>query len=609
MRTGPASERDYPGLMPAPEIALTERFQSAFAAAFGPEYAETDPIIRPSQFADFQCNAAMGLAKRLGRKPRDIAAEILATVDLEDIAETPEVAGPGFLNIHLRTGWIAQQTAELATDPRLGAPPEAPRTVVLDYSAPNVAKEMHVGHLRTTVVGDALARTLEKLGHQVVRQNHIGDWGTPFGMLIEHLLDVGEDSAEAELLKTDPNSFYQAARGKFDAAESASVPADIDANGAAGPADFAIRARRRVAILQSGDAESLRIWSTLVELSKQYFHRIYEMLDVTLTDEHLAGESTYNDRLEAVCEDLEAEGIAVISEGALCVFPEGFTGRDEQPLPLIIRKSDGGYGYATTDLAALRHRVRELGADRIGYVVGSAQELHFQMVFQAAKQAGWLTEEVEVTHVKIGSVLGEDGKILRTRSGSSLRLMQLLEEAVTTARTVIDELRPDLPEAERASIAHDIGIGGVKYADLSTAHDSDYTFDLDRMLALTGNTAPYLQYAVTRIRSIRRKAAAQGVEATGAAPQVVADAERALALQLLEFGPTLSQVGAAYEPHRLCAYLFSLAQAFTSFYEACPILKDADEQVRAGRLALVALTEQVLVDGLDALGVHAPQQM
>jgi arginyl-tRNA synthetase len=579
--------------MPAPEIALTQRFQTAFAAAFGPEYADADPIIRPSQFADFQCNAAMGLAKRLGRKPRDIAAEIVEAVDLADIAEAPEIAGPGFLNIRLRTDWIAAQAAELmAPSAALGVPaPDHADTVVLDYSAPNVAKEMHVGHLRTTVVGDSIARTLEKLGHTVVRQNHIGDWGTPFGMLIEHLLEVGEDSAEADLLKTDPNAFYQAARGKFDAG-----------------GDFADRARRRVATLQSGDAESLRIWTNLVELSKLYFHRIYDMLGVTLTDEHLAGESTYNDLLEAVCDDLEAAGIARISDGALCVFPAGFLGRDEEPLPLIIRKSDGGYGYATTDLAAVRHRVSTLGADRIGYVVGSAQELHFQMVFAAAREAGWLPEDVEAQHVKIGSVLGEDGKILRTRSGSSLRLMALLEEAVTTARTVIDELRPDLPEVEREQIAHDIGIGGVKYADLSTAHDSDYTFDLDRMLALTGNTAPYLQYAVARIRSIGRKAQAQGVTAA-AAPLIVNDAERALALQLLEFGPTLAAVGADYEPHRLCAYLFSLAQAFTSFYEASPILKEADPEVRAGRLALAELTEQVLVEGLDALGVNAPQQM
>ena len=588
--------------MPAPEIALTERFQSAFAAAFGPEFADADPIIRPSQFADFQCNAAMGLAKRLGRKPRDIAQDILDAVDLTDIAETPEIAGPGFLNIRLRTDWVAAQAAELAGDERLGAPvPEHADTVVVDYSAPNVAKEMHVGHLRTTVVGDALARTLEKLGHRVIRQNHIGDWGTPFGMLIEHLLEVGEDGSEAELLVTDPNAFYQAARAKFDAAEAAGKAAD--------GSDFASRARRRVATLQSGDPESLRIWTHLVELSKGYFHRIYDMLDVTLTDADLAGESTYNDQLESVCADLEEDGIARISDGALCVFPEGFTGRDEQPLPLIVRKSDGGYGYATTDLAAIRHRVRDLGADRIAYVVGTAQELHFQMVFATAREAGWLPAEVEATHVKIGSVLGEDGKILRTRSGASLRLMALLEEATATARGVIDELRPDLPDDERASIAHAIGIGGVKYADLSTAHDSDYTFDLDRMLALTGNTAPYLQYAVARIRSIARKAAAQGITADGAAPRVENDAERALALTLLEYGPTLEQVGADFEPHRLCAYLFSLAQAFTAFYDASPILKESDEAVRAGRLALATLAERVLVEGLDALGVRAPQQI
>ncbi|MDN5821565.1 MAG: arginine--tRNA ligase, partial [Brachybacterium sp.] len=470
-------------------------------------------------------------------------------------------------------------------------------------SAPNVAKEMHVGHLRTTVVGDSIVRTVEKLGHTAIRQNHIGDWGTPFGMLIEHLLEVGEDSADADLVRTDPNAFYQAARAKFDAADAPDEGATLEDGG-----DFASRARRRVATLQSGDAESLRIWTNLVELSKQYFHHIYDMLDVTLTDEHLAGESTYNDLLEAVCDDLEAAGIARISDGALCVFPEGFIGRDEQPLPLIIRKSDGGYGYATTDLAAIRHRVGELGADRIGYVVGAAQGLHFQMVFTAAREAGWLPAEVEAEHVKIGSVLGEDGKILRTRSGSSLRLLALLQEAVATARTVIDELRPDLAEAEREQIAHDIGIGGVKYADLSTAHDSDYTFDLERMLALTGNTAPYLQYAVARIRSISRKAAARGITAAPA-PQVDNDAERALALQLLEFGPTLVSVGAEFEPHRLCAYLFSLAQTFTSFYEASPILKEADAVVRAGRLTLAELTERVLVEGLDALGVHAPQQM
>ncbi|PWH07533.1 arginine--tRNA ligase [Brachybacterium endophyticum] len=579
--------------MPAPEIALTERFQSAFAEAFGPEYRDADPIIRPSQFADFQCNAAMGLAKRLGAKPRDIAQRIVEAVDLEDVAEPLEVAGPGFLNIRLRRDWIAAQVAGIAEpSAQLGlTDPEHADTVVIDYSAPNVAKEMHVGHLRTTVIGDALARSLEKLGHTVVRQNHIGDWGTPFGMLIEHLLDVGEDSDEAKLLESDPNAFYQHARAKFDGDEA-----------------FADRARRRVVTLQAGDEQTLVIWTRLVELSKQYFHRIYDMLDVTLTDDDLAGESTYNDQLPIVTKQLEADGLARISDGALCVFPEGFLGRDEKPLPLIIRKSDGGYGYGTTDLAAIRHRIEDLGADRIAYVIGTAQELHMTMVFETAREAGWLTDAVEATHVKVGSVLGEDGKILRTRSGESLRLMALLTEAVEKARTVIDELRPDLPEGERAQIARDVGIGGVKYADLSTAHDSDYVFDLDRMLALTGNTAPYLQYAVARIRSISRRAQEQGVVAD-AAPLVDNDAERALALQLLQFAPTLEQVGAAYEPHRLCAYLFALAQDFTSFYDASPILKESDSQVRAGRLALAQLAERVLVEGLDALGVRAPQRM
>ncbi len=585
--------------MTAPELALTRRFQDAFAAAFGEEYRHADPIIRPGKFSDFQCNAAMGLAKRLGAKPRDLAQKIVDAVDLSGVAEAPEIAGPGFLNITLSTEWIAAQAAELAVDPTLGAgTPEDPDTVVIDYSAPNVAKEMHVGHLRTTVVGDSLARTLEFLGHTVIRQNHIGDWGTPFGMLIEHLLEVGEDSAEADLLKTDPNAFYQAARAKFDA--------DTE------HVDFAKRARARVATLQSGDPATLAIWTKLVELSKQYFHRIYDMLDVTLTDADLAGESTYNDALHTTCDDLEKAGVATVSDGALCVFPAGFTGRDDQPLPLIIRKSDGGYGYATTDLTAIRHRVNTLKADRIAYVVGAAQELHFQMVFQACREAGWIPESVDAEHVKIGSVLGEDGKILRTRSGSSLRLMALLEEGVSKARAVIDELRPDLPESERATIAHQIGIGAIKYADLSTAHDSDYVFDLDRMLALQGNTAPYLQYAVARIRSIQRKAAELGITASqveAAAPRVLDAPERALALQLLNFGPTVADVGSDYVPHKLAAYLFDVAQAFSSFYEKSPILKDADDDTRLGRLALAQLTERVLVQGLDLLGVQAPEQM
>ena len=575
--------------MPSLTSVLTDRFAAALTQAFGEDFARRDPVIRSSQFADFQANVALPLAKELKSKPRDIAAQIVDNLDLDGVCETPEISGPGFINLTFTPEFLA---STLTAGGVAAAPVNTePQTIAIDYSAPNVAKEMHVGHLRTTVVGDALARTHEFLGNTVIRQNHIGDWGTPFGMLIEHLLDVGVDSDEASEVSENPNAFYQAARAKFDSDEA-----------------FATRSRARVVKLQGGDEETLDLWTTLVGYSREYFNRIYSLLDVTLTDDDLAGESTYNDVLAEVCDELESKGLATISDGALCVFPDGFTGREGEPLPLIIRKSDGGYGYATTDLTAIRHRVRDLGADRIAYVVGTAQELHFRMVFATAREAGWLPETVEATHVKIGSVLGEDGKILRTRSGASLRLMALLEEAVAKARTVIDELRPDLSDAEREQIAHAIGIGGVKYADLSTAHDSDYTFDLDRMLALTGNTAPYLQYAVARIRSIGRRAETAGVTAA-AAPLVVNDAERALALQLLEFGPVLASVGAEYEPHRLCAYLFSLAQAFTAFYDASPILKEDDAEVRAGRLALAQLAERVLVEGLDALGVEAPQQM
>jgi arginyl-tRNA synthetase len=503
-----------------------------------------------------------------------------------------EVSGPGFLNLTFTDEWVAELVAELATDPRLGVPTQEAQVVPIDYSAPNVAKEMHVGHLRTTVVGDALARTLEHLGHRVVRQNHIGDWGTPFGMLIEQLVDVGEDSAEAHLLETDPNAFYQAARVRFD-----------------GEPAFADRARARVVALQAGDAETLRLWGELVELSKHYFNRIYTALGVTLTDADLAGESTYNDDLAAVCDELEEAGLAVVSDGALCVFLDGYTGREGKPVPLIIRKSDGGYGYATTDLATVRHRVRTLGADRMLYVIGAPQALHLEMVWRTARLAGWLPDDVEVVHVRIGNVLGEDRKLLRTRSGAPLRLMALLDEAVANARRVIDEARPELPEEVRAAIAPQVGIGAVKYTDLSVAHDSEYVFDLERMLALTGNTGPYLQYAAARVRSIFRSADREPSTAgTIAGISVAQPAERALALRLLDFGRVVVEVGAALEPHRLCGYLFELAQDFSSFYEQCPVLK-ADPTTRESRLALCALTLAVLEQGLDLLGIETPEQM
>ena len=580
--------------MTGPVDVLTDRLQRALGAAFGPEHAATDPVLRPSQFADFQANAALALAKRLGSNPRAVAESIVEHLDVADVCLAPAVSGPGFVNLTLRGDWLAEQTTALAGDPRLGVPVEEPQVVPIDYSAPNVAKEMHVGHLRTTVVGDALARTLEHLGHHVVRQNHIGDWGTPFGMLIEHLLDVGEDSEGAKLLASDPNAFYQAARAEFDA----------DAPSASGEG-FADRARRRVVALQAGDPDTLRLWQELIDLSTAYFRSIYSTLDVTLTDADLAGESTYNDELAGICEELEAAGIATVSDGALCVFLDGYTGREGKPVPLIIRKSDGGYGYATTDLATIRHRVRDLHADRILYVIGAPQALHLRMVFDTARKAGWLPDDVEVVHVRIGNVLGPDGKILKTRSGAPVRLRALLDEAVQRATAVLTETRPEIAEDDRPLIARQVGIGAVKYADLSVGHESEYTFDLERMVSPTGNTGPYLQYAAARIRSILRKA--------GTAPEGpivhTEEAERDLMLALLGFGDVVAAVGDTLEPHRLCTYLFDLAQTFTTFYDHCPVLKAPEAEVRASRLRLCSVTLAVLEQGLGLLGITAPERM
>ncbi|MFZ1287287.1 MAG: arginine--tRNA ligase [Candidatus Phosphoribacter sp.] len=578
--------------MPSPHDTLAPVISAAIAAAFGDEHRGADPVLRSSQFADLQSNAALALAKRLGMPPREVATRLVQALDVTGVCERVEISGPGFVNLTLADSWIAAMVQQVAEDPRLGVEVEPALVVPIDYSAPNVAKEMHVGHLRTTVVGDALARTLEYLGHRVIRQNHVGDWGTNFGMLVEHLLEVGESSEAARLVETDPNAFYQAARVKFD-----------------GDDGFADRARARVVALQAGDGETVRLWRSLYEMSKHYFNRIYAALDVTLTDADLAGESTYNDDLPGLCAELQERGIAVESEGALCVFLPGFTGREGKPVPLIVRKSDGGYGYGTTDLATIRHRVRDLDADRLIYVVGATQSLHLQMIFATARLAGWLPEDVEVVHVQIGNVMGEDRKLLRTRAGDSLRLMALIEEAVEAARGVLDEARPDLPESTRHTLAWQIGVGAIKFADLSVAHDSEYVFDLARMVSLTGNTGPYLQYAAARIRSIFRAAGLDASDPQARSIAVVEPAERALALALLEFGSVVRQVGADLGPHRLCAYLFELAQTFSAFYEVCPVLKAPDEATRQSRLALCAATFRVMEQGLALLGIATPDQM
>ncbi|MFC5754819.1 arginine--tRNA ligase [Actinomadura rugatobispora] len=581
--------------MPDPQLVLAARVSGALAAAFGPSYADADPVIRPSQFADLQANVALPLAKKLGRKPREVAAEIVERLDVADLTAGVEVSGPGFINITLRDEWIAGQAQQVLEDDRLAVPPvEAPQRVVVEYSSPNVAKEMHVGHLRTTIVGDAIARILEFLGHEVIRDNHVGDWGTPFGMLIEHLLDLGEDAAARDDASvSDLTAFYQAARAKFDGDEG-----------------FADRSRRRVVALQAGDPETLRLWQILVDVSKRYFNTVYERLGITLTDDHIKGESFYNDLLAPTAEELEAKGIGVISDGALCAFPPGFTGREGEPLPVIIRKSDGGYNYSTSDLATVRYRVDTEHVNRMIYVVGAPQSLHFQMVFAVARMAGWLDGEVVAEHAEIGNVLGTDGKILRTRAGGTVKLVELLDEAVERAGVEYDKIQRDeaFDEATRAAIVEAVGMGAVKYADLSVARDSEYIFDFDRMIAFRGNTGPYLQYAVARIRSIFRKGGLAPEDATG--PIVVGhEAERALALHLLSFGAALEQAAANAEPHRLASYIFELASAYTTFHENCPVLKAPDEETKASRLALAAATLRTLVTGLGLLGVPTPERM
>ncbi|MGI5417160.1 arginine--tRNA ligase [Actinomadura luteofluorescens] len=581
--------------MPDPQLVLAARVQAAISAAFGPSYADTDPVIRPSQFADLQANVALPLAKKLGRKPREVAEEITANLDTAGVVSDVRVSGPGFINLTLSDGWIAGEAQRALEDERLAVPlADKPQKVVVEYSSPNVAKEMHVGHLRTTIVGDAIARILAFLGHEVVRDNHVGDWGTPFGMLIEHLLDLGEDAAARDDSSvSDLTAFYQAAREKFDGDEA-----------------FADRSRRRVVALQAGDAETLRLWNVLVEVSKRYFNSVYGRLGVTLTDDDIKGESYYNDLLAPTARELEDKGIAVISDGALCAFPPGFTGREGEPLPVIIRKSDGGYNYSTTDLATIRYRVDTEHVDRMVYVVGAPQSLHFQMVFAVARMAGWLNDEVKAEHAQIGNVLGTDGKILRTRAGGTVKLSELLDEAVERAGAVFDEIQHDEPfdDATRAGIVQAVGMGAVKYADLSVARDSEYTFDLDRMISFNGKTGPYLQYATARIRSIFRKGGLAPEDATGPIT-LTHPAERALALELLGFGAVLKQAGETAEPHRLASYVYSVADAYTTFYENCPVLKAPDEETKASRLALCAATLRTLVTGLGLLGVPTPERM
>jgi arginyl-tRNA synthetase len=573
-----------------PLVALRGRILAATRAVLGDEVADADPALHRSQHADYQADLALALARRLKKSPREVASAIAAKLPTDEIIASVEVSGPGFLNITLRADYLAAQVERMRADVdgRLGVPPTAPaETVVIDYSAPNVAKEMHVGHLRSTIIGDSIARLLEWQGHTVVRRNHVGDWGTPFGMLIEHLLDVRAAGAEASVREL--GAFYRAARAKFD-----------------GDAAFADRARRRVVLLQSGDAETLAHWRRLIEISVEHFSQLYAALGVSLKPTDVVGESVYNAHLPGVVDELAQKGLARESQGAMCVFPPGFAGREGEPVPLIIRKQEGGYGYATTDLAALRQRIGELGATRVIYVVGAPQTQHLAMVFATARLAGWANDRTRFEHVAFGSVLGSDKKMLKTRAGDSVSLAELVSEAVARATQAVAEKSPELPGDEQARIATAVGVGAIKYADLANDRIKDYVFDWKRMLAFDGNTAPYLMYAHARIRSILRKAAE-----VGAAPGAIAlDApqERALALALVQLGGILDRAAETLQPQRICAFLYDVATAFTSFYEGCPVLK-AEDGTRASRLALCEVTARTLALGLDLLGIAAPEQM
>jgi arginyl-tRNA synthetase len=572
---------------------LAERLQRAFDTV----EPGADPVLRPSNRpgVDFQANGALALAKRAGTTPAEVAGQVVAAADLAGVCSRVEVSPQGFINLTLDDGFIAEAVQAQAADPRLGVAPTAVSlNVVVDYSSPNVAKEMHAGHLRTTIIGDALVRMLEFVGHAVLRENHIGDWGTPFGMLIEHLIDIGESEAAHELSVGDLDGFYQQARAAFDTSPA-----------------LRERSRRRVVLLQSGDPETMRLWRLLVDDSVAYFQEVYAKLGVLLTPEDVAGESSYNDLLPVVVSELAAAGLLVESEGALCVFPAGFVNREGEPLPLIVQKSDGGYGYAASDLAALRDRFGRLGADLALYVVGSPQAQHLAMSFVVAEAMGWIPPGAAAVHVAFGSVLGADRKMFSSRAGGSVKLVDLLDEAVARAETAVAEKNPALSGPERSAVARMVGIGAVKYADLSTDRLRDYVFDWDRMLAFEGNTAPYLQYAHVRCLSIFRRGEIDPAPyRSGEVPVVLgAPAERALALALLGFAPALASTLDGWSPHRLCGYLFEVAGSFTTFFETCPVLQAEAPALRDSRLVLCALTASVLACGLGVLGIDAPDRM
>tara|TARA_B100000519_G_scaffold3482_1_gene3442 strand:+ start:1579 stop:3294 length:1716 start_codon:yes stop_codon:yes gene_type:complete len=542
------------------------------------------------------CHSLAGILKKA---PQEIAKQIseLVASDLQSFAIVSSMSG--FVNITAKPEWLSKRLSILLADPRLGVSVDEKKTFAVDYSAPNVAKEMHVGHLRSTVIGDTIVRMLEFKGHTVIRENHVGDWGTPFGMLIEHLLDLGEDRAANELGVGDLDSFYKQARSKFVSDE-----------------EFANRSRSRVVLLQGGDAETLRLWRILVDESMRYFNEVYSMLGVMLTDDDIRGESSYQELLPEVVERLRESGDLEESDGADVVFPGGWVNRDGEPLPMIIRKADGGYNYSTSDLACIIDRVERLGCDGFLYVVGTPQKQHFEMVFQVAKKAGFMSHNHQAVHVNFGSVLDTDGKVLKSREGEVIKLHDLLEEAIRRAEQSIDDKNPDLLGKEREEVARAVGIGAVKYADLSTERTKDYVFDWEKMLSFEGNTAPYLQYAYARISSIFRKWGGDRESLTTNFESLMESElstlrgeEILLSRRLVEFPSILDDSVSTFSPHKLCKHLHSIASSFASFYENCAILKEDNEIISQRRLALCEVTSRELKLGLEMMGINVPERM
>ncbi|MDM2741991.1 arginine--tRNA ligase [Citrobacter sp. Cu096] len=574
------------------QALLSEKVSQAMIAAGAP--ADCEPQVRQSakvQFGDYQANGMMAVAKKLGMAPRQLAEQVLTYLDLSGIASKVEIAGPGFINIFLDPAFLAQHVQQALTSDRLGVTQPAKQTVVVDYSAPNVAKEMHVGHLRSTIIGDAAVRTLEFLGHNVIRANHVGDWGTQFGMLIAWLEKQQQENA-GEMALADLEGFYRDAKKHYDEDEA-----------------FAERARSYVVKLQGGDEYFREMWRKLVDITMSQNQLTYDRLNVTLTRDDVMGESLYNPMLPGIVADLKAKGLAVESEGATVVFLDEYKNKEGEPMGVIIQKKDGGYLYTTTDIACAKYRYETLHADRVLYYIDSRQHQHLMQAWTIVRKAGYVPDSVPLEHHMFGMMLGKDGKPFKTRAGGTVKLADLLDEALERARRLVAEKNPDMPADELEKLANAVGIGAVKYADLSKNRTTDYIFDWDNMLAFEGNTAPYMQYAYTRVLSVFRKADIDESALANAQVIINEDREAQLAARLLQFEETLTVVAREGTPHVMCAYLYDVAGLFSGFYEHCPILSAENEEIRNSRLKLAQLTAKTLKLGLDTLGIETVERM